>query len=169
MNDKFWRCAWLAMLLAAQSAQAQSEREEKYAWLRLPAAQQSALRQSAAAFAALPASEQAALRARFAQLSGDEQRGWRLGPVLGRWYPALQPLLAYVPEQERDELLRLLHSMSHAELEVLARLAFSTPPQARAALRAALLRQPPNQRLIWMMAQLEGEGVAEVRVLSPVR
>lgn len=169
MTDRLGLGVLLMVLLAAQGAWAQNAREEKHAWLRLPATQQSALRQSAAAFSALPASEQAALRAKFAQLSADEQRGWRLGPVLGRWYPALQPLLAYVPEHERDALLRVLHAMSPAELEILARLAFSTPPQGRAALRAALLRQPPAQRLEWMMAQLDEPRVTEARVLSPVR
>lgn len=169
MTDRLRRGVLLALLLAAQGAWAQNAREEKHAWLRLPAAQQSALRQSAAAFSALPASEQAALRAKFARLDGDEQRGWRLGPVLGRWYPALQPLLAYVPERERDALLRVLHTMNPAELEILARLAFSTPPQGRAALRTALLRQPPAERLTWMMAQLDEPRVTEARVLSPVR
>lgn len=167
MNKRFG----LGLLLAgvfASYAQAQDLREEKQAWLRLPATQQAALRQSAAAFRTLPGSEQAALRAKFARLSVDEQHGWRLGPVLGRWYPALQPLLGYLPEHEREVLLPVLHSMSNAELEVLARLAFSTPPEGRAALRAALLRQPAQRRLSWLMAQLDGEATSEARVLSPV-
>lgn len=130
-------------------------REEMQAWQRLPEAQRAQLRQAAAAFARLPAAQQASLRARFAALPLDEQRGWRLGPQLGLWYPQLQPLFAYVGEAEREPLLRMLHQMSQEELETLARLSFSTPPEGRAALRAELLRQHPSGRLVWMLQQLD--------------
>ena len=130
-------------------------REQLNAWLRLPAARQSELRQAAAAFDALPADEQAALRARFAALPADEQKGWRLGPALGPWWPRLQPLLAYVPETERAPLLATLHTMPPQELEVLSRLAFSTPPSGRDALRAGLLQQNAAARMNWLMAQME--------------
>ena len=130
-------------------------RQQMQAWLRLPQAQQSALRDSAAAFVALPAQEQATLRARFEALSGEERRGWRLGPALGPYYPRLHPLIAYVPEAQREPLLQTLQAMPPQELELLGRLAFSTPPARRDALRQALIRQPVPDRLRWLMTELD--------------
>ncbi|MGY0505691.1 DUF3106 domain-containing protein [Luteimonas sp. e5] len=130
-------------------------REQMQSWLRLPPRQQAALRESAAAFAALPASEQDALRRRFEALPGEQRHGWRLGPALGAYYPRLHPLLAYVPEAQREPLLQVLHSMPPQELEQLGRLAFSTPPSRRDALRQALIRQPASGRMRWLLTELE--------------
>ena len=69
--------------------------------------------------------------------------------------PRLQPLLGYVTEAERLPLLRCLQSMPPQELDVLVRLAFSTPPSRRAALRAELVRQAPVRRMAWLLAQVE--------------
>ncbi len=130
-------------------------REQMQAWLHLPPMQQAGLRASSAAFAQLPAEQQAAMRVKFAALSGVEQHGWRLGADLGPYYPRLHPLIAYVPEAERLPLLRTLHAMSPQELELLGRIAFSTPPTERDALRQALIRQSPADRLGWLMVQME--------------
>ena len=130
-------------------------RAQMQAWLQLPPIQQAGLRASAAAFSQLPAEQQAAMRVKFAALSGEQKHGWRLGPVLGACYPRLHPLIAYVPEAEREPLLRTLHAMSPQELELLGRLAFSTPPAERNALRQALIRQPPADRLRWLMTQMD--------------
>ena len=142
---------WQALPAAERSRQ----REDFQAWLRMTPAGQARLREAAEALAALDAAQQAALRARFDALDPATRRGWRLGPVLGYYYPRLQPLVGYVDEAERLPLLRCLQSMTPQELELLVRLAFSTPPSARATLRAALVRQPPAQRLGWLMAQVE--------------
>lgn len=142
---------WEALTPASRN----EAREQMHAWLHLPAAQQAALRDSAAVFSALPASEQAALRARFDALSGEERRGWRLGPALGPYYPRLHPLIAYVPEIQREPLLRTLQTMPPQELELLGRLAFSTAPAQRDALRQALIRQPAQDRLRWLMTELD--------------
>ncbi len=130
-------------------------REQMQAWLGLPEKQKAALRDSAAAFARLTPGEQAALRARFDALPGEAQRGWRLGAALGPYYPRLHPLIAYLPEAERAPMLRTLHAMPPQELELLGRLAFSTPPAQREALRQALLRQPASDRLRWLMTLLD--------------
>lgn len=130
-------------------------RVEMKAWLRLPPLQQAGLRASAAAFAQLPVEQQAALRVKFNALSGEQQQGWRLGPALGPFYPRLHPLVAYVTPAEREPLLRTLHAMSPQELELLGRLAFSTPPSERASLRQALIRQPAHDRLRWLMTELD--------------
>lgn len=130
-------------------------REQMQAWRLLPPVRQQALRESAAAFAALPMAEQAALRARFEALPGEQQRGWRLGAALGPYYLRLHPLIAYLPEKQRMPLLGVLHAMPPQELEVLGRLAFSTPPDRRDALRQALIRQPAPDRLRWLLTELE--------------
>lgn len=143
--------AWEALTPASRH----EARGQMQAWLRLPPLQQAGLRASAAAFAQLPADQQAALRVKFAALPLQQQQGWRLGPALGPYYPRLYPLIAYVPEAERAPLLRTLHAMAPQELELLGRLAFSTPPSGRAGLRQALVRQPAPDRLRWLMTELD--------------
>lgn len=129
-------------------------REPLQAWQRLPAHERARLRQAAVRFRQLDAASQAALRARFDALDPQQQRGWLLGPGLGPYYPRLQPLLGFVGESERLPLLHCLYSMSAQELDLLVRLAFSTPPSRRAALRAELVLQPPATRLAWLQARL---------------
>lgn len=156
--DAATRAALKARIDAWEALTPQSRRDARaqmQSWLLLPPAQQAALRESAAAFAALPAQEQAALRARFEALPGEQQRGWRLGAALGPYYLRLHPLIAYVPEDERLPLLRVLQSMPPQELEVLGRVAFSTPPGERDALRQALIRQPAPDRLRWLLTELD--------------
>ena len=143
--------AWEALTPLAR----RQAREQMQSWMRLPPLEQAALRASAAHFAQLPPEQQAALRVKFAGLSSQQQQGWRLGPSLGAYYPRLHPLIAYVPPAEREPLLQTLHAMSPQELELLGRLAFSTPPAERDALRRALMRQPGGERLQWLMTQLE--------------
>lgn len=143
--------AWEALPPASRLA----AREQMQAWLHLPPLQQAGLRASASAFAQLPAEQQAALRVKFAALSAEEQHGWRLGADLGPYYTRLYPLIAYVPPAQRLPLLRTLHAMSPQELELLGRIAFSTPPSERDALRQELMRQPSADRLRWLMVQME--------------
>ena len=124
-------------------------------WQALPADEQALLRRLAARLAALPAAEQQALRERYAALSFDAHRGWHLGPRLGKDWPRIAALFAYVEAGEREALLRLLRAATAEELETLARLAQITPPDARAALRRELLAQPPPQRSAWLRARLQ--------------
>ena len=133
----------------------QRQRESVQAWWRMTDADRARLRAAAAAFVALDPASQSALRARFAALDTDARHGWLLGPSLGDYYPRLQTLLGYVTEAERLPLLRCLQSMPPQELDVLVRLAFSTPPSRRAALRAELVRQAPVRRMAWLLAQVE--------------
>ena len=133
----------------------QRQRASVQAWWRMADADRARLREAAVAFAALDPASQSALRNRFAALDPGARHGWLLGPTLGYYYPRLQPLLGYVTEAERLPLLRCLQSMPPQELEVLVRLAFSTPPSRRAALRAELVRQAPARRMVWLLAQVE--------------
>lgn len=124
-------------------------------WQALPADEQALLYRLATRFAALPAAEQQALRSRYATLSFDAHRGWHLGPRLGRDWPRIGALFAYVEPGEREALLHLLRAASAEELDTLARLAQITPPEARAALRRDLLALPPMQRAAWLRARLQ--------------
>ena len=124
-------------------------------WQALPADEQALLRRLAARLAALPSAEQQALRERYAALSFDAHRGWHLGPRLGRDWPRIGALFAYVAPGEREAVLRLLRAASVEELDTLARLAQITPPEARAALRRQLLAQLPAQRTAWLRARLQ--------------
>ena len=124
-------------------------------WQALPADEQALLRRLAARLAALPSAEQQALRERYAALSFDAHRGWHLGPRLGRDWPRIGALFAYVAPGEREALLQLLRAASAEELDTLARLAQITPPEARAALRRELLAQVPMQRAAWLQARLQ--------------
>lgn len=124
-------------------------------WQALPADEQALLRRLAARLAALPAAEQQALRERYAALSFDAHRGWHLGPRLGKDWPRIAALFAYVEAGEREALLRLLRAATDEELDTMARLAQITPPDARAALRRELLAQSPAQRAGWLQARLQ--------------
>ncbi|TLX22813.1 DUF3106 domain-containing protein [Thermomonas fusca] len=139
-------------LSPSQRAQQRGALEE---WQALPAEEQALLGRLAARFAALPSAEQLALRERYASLSFDAHRGWHLGPRLGRDWPRIGALFAYVEPGEREALLRLLRSASAEELDTLARLAQITPPEARTALRRELLAQAPAQRATWLQARLQ--------------
>ncbi|TCT21677.1 DUF3106 domain-containing protein [Thermomonas haemolytica] len=124
-------------------------------WQALPESERTQLRAIAAHFDALPAPEQQALQARYAQQPFDAHRGWHLGPRLGRDWPRIAPLFAFVDAGERAALLQLLRELSGDDLEALARLAQTTPPQARATLRRTLLAEPPTRRSAWLQAQLQ--------------
>lgn len=123
-------------------------------WQALTDAERRQLHTTAARFATLPAAQQQALRGRYAALSFDAHRGWHLGPTLGRDWPRVMALFAFTDAAERDALMQLLRQATPEDIEVLARLAQTTPPEARAQLRRDLLAQPPAQRLAWMQAQL---------------
>ncbi len=124
-------------------------------WHVLPASERSALRAVAARFDALPQTQQRALIDRYARQSFDAHRGWHLGPQLGAAWPRIAALFTYIDAGERQPLLDLLRSASSDEVDALARLAQSTPPEARSAFRRALLAQPPAQREVWLQLQLQ--------------
>lgn len=120
------------------------------AWAQLDAAAQAGLREAALRFASLPAAEQASLRHRFAALDRMERRGWRFGPDLGNDWPGLQPWLGFVPEDERDPLLRILRAMDSTQRAQLAELLRRQSPAGRIELRRELLAIPPARRAGWL-------------------
>lgn len=124
------------------------------AWNGLDAIEQAQVREAAVAFAALEPARQLELEATFAGLDGMERIGWRLGPVVGADYPALQPLLGYVPAEERDALLSALRQLGPEGRSQLAVLTQRTPGQERDALRRDLLAQAPGQRNAWLAQRL---------------
>ncbi|GAB3736273.1 hypothetical protein GCM10028862_20760 [Luteimonas pelagia] len=126
------------------------------AWRELDPVDRAMVRGAAARFDALPESTRDALRARFDALDASAQRGWLLGPRVGADYPALQPLLAQVPEAERLPLLRVLRAMSPAERADLAVLVQRTPPTERAELRRGLLSTSDGNRAAWLRLRLDG-------------
>ncbi|SDR07336.1 Protein of unknown function [Pseudoxanthomonas sp. CF125] len=145
--------------LAAWNALPLSEREERraryQAWLQLEAGERGTLRALAAQVDAFPPERKQALRAQFDALDDVQRRGWRLGPVLGRDYPGLHPLLAYVSAPQRLPLLARLRSMDAQQRADLAVLAQRTPPQDRQALRSELLSVPPAQVTAWLRGKLD--------------
>ncbi|WP_240095418.1 DUF3106 domain-containing protein [Thermomonas flagellata] len=126
------------------------------AWQALDADERMRLRALAVRFDALPPAQQQALRAGYERQPADARDGWWLGPRLGRAWPAIAPLFAYVDAGERAALRAALQQATTEELAVLARLAQSTAPEARAALRRGWLAQPPAQRAAWLQARLQG-------------
>jgi hypothetical protein len=125
------------------------------AWRRLPAADRVALREVAVRWQALPAAVQAALHARFASQPYDARMGWWLGPRIGAQWPRVAALFAFVDAGERQAVLQLLHAATPEQWDALARLAQSTPPEARAELRRALLAQPAEIRTAWLQERLQ--------------
>lgn len=138
--------AWDAQPLALQ----QDQRSRYQAWLALDQAERVRLRETARQFAALPATEQTRLRVLFEHQDRMRQAGWRLGPVLGADWPRLQPLLAYVPPEQRASLLVALKQTDAQQRDDLAALAQRIPPQSRDGFRREWLKQPAAQRGAWL-------------------
>ncbi|HXH00734.1 MAG TPA: DUF3106 domain-containing protein [Xanthomonadaceae bacterium] len=145
----------LAVIDALPRALRAQARERWLAWRALPALQRAQVEAAGAAFAALPQAQRERLRAEFEALDGAHRRGWRLGPVLGAEYPKLQPLLAYVPAEQRQPLLQVLHAMTAPQLTDLGMLAQRTPPEARDELRRALLSTSLSNRAVWLRLRLD--------------
>ncbi|UNK56127.1 hypothetical protein MNQ95_08005 [Pseudoxanthomonas daejeonensis] len=120
------------------------------AWQQLDAFEQARVRAAALALQELDPPARAALRTRFASLDAMERNGWMLGPALGADYAALQPLLGFVGEGEREPLLAALRAMTPEQRRQLGDLSRRTPPAEREALRRELLATPPPQRGAWL-------------------
>ncbi len=141
----------LATAWDALPPQQRVERRARYvAWRSLTASERAQLRAIAVQVAGFDRAREQALRAQFEALDQNMQRAWRLGPHLGAHYDALQPLLAYVPAEQRQALLVMLRSMPAEQHADLARLTQRTPPQERQALRKDLLALPAQQRGLWL-------------------
>ncbi|MFT4178802.1 MAG: DUF3106 domain-containing protein [Thermomonas sp.] len=125
------------------------------AWQALPAEERALLRSIARRLQALPAEQQQRLRADFDALPFDARHGWWLGPVIGREWPRVAALFAFVPDAQRPSLLRLLREAPPEDIDQLQRLAQTTPPEARDALRLDLLQVPTAQRHAWLLAKLQ--------------
>lgn len=140
---------------ALSASERRADRAAWAEWQALSANEQAHLQQAATQWHALSAEQQQALHARYAEQSFDAQRGWRLGPQLGRDWPRIAALFAFIEPEQRNAVLQLLRSLSTNDIDTLARLAQTTPPEARAQLRADLLAQPAAQRSAWLQAQLQ--------------
>lgn len=141
---------WNALPPAGRGA----ARERYQAWQALPADEQVRVRAAARRYAGLPAQEQQELRSRFDALDRSERRGWLLGPELGADYAALQPLLAQVPPDEHEGLLRVLRAMTPPQRHDLSVLVQRTPPQERALLRSELVSTAAANRNDWLWDRL---------------
>jgi hypothetical protein len=143
--------AWDALPAAARG-----ERRERYrAWQALPVDERARLVQARQRFLALDEARRQALRAGFDALDGSTRRGWRLGPSLGADYPRLQPLLAQVPADEHEPLLRVLRSMTPRQRADLAVLVQRTPPEERVALRREVVSTATANRDAWLWERLQ--------------
>lgn len=131
-----------------------SDRMAWFEWQALTGPERSALRAAAVRFDGLSAQQQDDLRARYTAQPFDARRGWHLGPTLGPAWPRVAPLFAFSEDAERSALLALLRQATPDEIDILARLAQTTPPQARAQFRRELLAQPADHRESWLQVQL---------------
>lgn len=130
-------------------------RAQWQAWRALDASERVQLRAIAHRYRQLPADARQPLRDRFDAQPPDARVGWWLGPRLGRDWPRVAALFAYVDAGERDALLRLLREASADDIDALERLAQGTPPEAREALRRQLLAVPRTQRTAWLQARTQ--------------
>jgi hypothetical protein len=143
------RQAWDALPHAQRGAQ----RAAWEAWQALPEAERALLRGAAQRHALLTPDARQALQAQFEQQPADARHGWWLGPWLGAEWPRIAPLFAYVQPDERDALLAWLRQASPADLHALQRLAQTTAPEQRQAVRRQLLGMPPVARSAWLEAR----------------
>ena len=124
-------------------------------WQALTEAERSTLRDTATRFDALPDAQRKALIARYASQSFDAQFGWHLGPTLGLLWPKVAPLFTFDAPTQHDALLAMLRQATPEDIDALARLAQTTPPQERAELRRQLLALPSSQRSAWLQERLQ--------------
>ena len=140
----------------ALSAQQRGERRERYlAWQVLSAEERAQTQAAAARYTALPPDQQQALRAQFDAIDRSDRRGWLLGPALGADYPALQPLLAQMPEAQHGAMREALRAMTPMQRKDLAVLVQRTPPHDRQRLRSGLLATPAPNRGAWLSEELQ--------------
>jgi hypothetical protein len=135
---------------ALAPAQQRELRARYAAWQALPETERQRIRQAAARVATLPPAEREALRGRFLDQDQLHRDGWLLGPQLGALYPKLQPLLGYVPAEQREPLITLLRQLDAEQLTQLTLISQRTPPQDRAELRAQLLAVSVAGRSAWL-------------------
>ncbi len=126
------------------------------AWRALPETERQRIRHAAASLASKSASDQAGVRAQFQNMDQMHRDGWLLGPQLGITYARLQPLLGYLPQDQREPMLALLRQLEPTELELLSLISLRTPPQGRQALRSELLAVPAARREAWLRAKVGG-------------
>ncbi|WP_269789880.1 DUF3106 domain-containing protein [Stenotrophomonas sp. Iso1] len=140
------QAAWATM-----TPQLKRELRARYAaWQVLPEPERQRIAQAATALATMPVAQRDSLRARFQGMDQMHRDGWLLGPRLGALYAKLQPMLGYLPAEQREPMLALLHQLDAAQLEQLSLISQRTPPQERAALREQLLALAPAQRAAWL-------------------
>lgn len=144
------RARWAALTPVQQA----DLRARYAAWKDLTATDRVVLRQARERLHSLPDDQQRALRTQFTAMDRLHRDGWRLGSQVGAFYPQLQPLIGYVPVDQRERLLAVLRSLDAGQLEQLAVLAQRTPPQDRDGLRDALLAEAPATRSAWLKRQL---------------
>lgn len=140
---------------ARNQADRQQARTRWQAWQALPDGERSRIAAAARAFAVLPTAEQQALRQRFAAQDPLQQRGWLLGPLLGRDFIRLAPLLLQVPDAQREPLLQVLRQLTPQQRADLAVLAQRIPPEQREQLRSELLATPTVGRAAWLHGWLD--------------
>ncbi|KTF30635.1 DUF3106 domain-containing protein [Xanthomonas vesicatoria] len=144
------RARWATMTPSQQA----DLRARYAAWKDLTATDRVVLRQARERLHSLPDDQQRALHTQFTAMDRLHRDGWRLGSQVGAFYPQLQPLIGYVPVDQRERLLAVLRSLDAGQLEQLAVLAQRTPPQDRDGLRDALLAEAPATRSAWLKRQL---------------
>lgn len=160
-------------LPASAPASALTPQQRMRAWDALPPGQRGAQRGAWAAWRALQPGErhrlrqlaqrwwrmapelQHGIRTRFDALPYDVRHGAWLGPAMAHQWPRVAPLFAFAPEAQRTQLLQLLREASAEDIDAFERLAQSTPPEHRDAVRFSLLRVPAAQRRVWVLEQLQ--------------
>jgi hypothetical protein len=125
------------------------------AWRALEPGERVQLRGIAQRHAQLSAQQRQALRVRFDAQSSDARAGWWLGPRLGRDWPRVAALFAFIDDGDRARLLQLLREASPDDIVALERLAQSTAPEDREALRREWLAQAKERRGTWLQARLQ--------------
>ncbi len=124
------------------------------AWRALADGDRARISAAASHYAARSIAEQTDLRLQFAALPDDTQKLWRLGPALGPELTAMAPLFAFLPEDERPELLSVLRSLDIDARRDLAVLAPRLGEAERAILRRELSAAPAAQRAALIRARL---------------
>ena len=154
-NDRLEKTLQETMQRSDIARRARQDLEEKFrAWQETAPTERMDMARSAAVIKTLSEEQRQLLCRRFAAMDRTEQEGWWLGPRIGLYYSKLQPLIGFVPENEREALIQSLRILTPGQLQKLSVIAQRTPADDRDMVRQQWINLSPGDRSSWLEEQL---------------
>ena len=154
-NDRLRKTLQETMQMSDNARRARKDIEERFrAWQDAAPIERMEMARSAAVIKTLSAAQRQLICRRFAAMDRTEQEGWWLGPRVGLYYSKLQPLIGFVPENERAALIQSLRILTPSQLQKLSVIAQRTSADDRDTVREQWIKLSPGDRSRWLEDQL---------------